>query len=471
MASTTDLDESSRVLRRILDGAERAAERRREAEADELAHALDYAEACADRPRFEGEREQWVQLAGDGTPHVPEFCHLEYAARLGLRPEAGFSALCTALDLRHRFPELWAMVQQLAMPVWVAKKAVTRASALTLTQARALSSDLARAWRDLSPTAFLERVKASVLAITAPRHLNEEEAVLASRHVTLVSSDHCTELYARLSTADGLFLKAQLDRIATELGRAGDASTREVRLSKALGLLATPARSLQLLQGLAADDADTRPLGLDDAEQRECPSAGFRGHACGRITVDPDRLLPRVELVVHVAEEALTSTDEGWVARTSHTGAQLAQTVRQWLGHARVTVRPVLDTAQILPTSAYEVPGRMREVLELRNPTSVFPHSTRRTRRLDLDHTVPYSTSGPPGQTRLGNLGPLTRTEHRAKTFGGWTVRQDEQGVFSWCSPLGYRYERQPDHTRFRRPPEPPSRAEHLVRALLTREP
>lgn len=470
MASTTDLDESTRVLRHILAGAERAAERRREAEADEIACALDYAEACAERPRREGEREQWVQLAGDGTPHVPEFCHLEYAARLGLRPEAGFSALCTALDLRHRFPELWAMVQALSMPVWVAKKVVTRASALTLAQARALSSDLALAWHGLSPTAFLERAKAAVLAITAPRHLSEEEAVLASRHVTIVSSDHCTELYARLSTADGLFLKAQLDRIATELGRAGDASSREVRLSKALGLLASPARSLQVLQGIASDDDS--PLGLETEEQRECPSAGLRGHVCGRVTVDPDRLLPRVELVVHVAEEALTSTDEGWVARTSHTGAQLAQTVKQWLGHARVTVRPVLDTAAVMPTSAYEVPGRMRELLELRNPTSVFPHSTRRTRRLDLDHTVPYAALGPPGQTRPDNLGPLTRTEHRAKTFGGWAVTQDGPGTFVWTSPLGFRYERMPDHTRFHRPPpDPPSRAERWVKGLLIREP
>ena len=34
----------------------------------------------------------------------------------------------------------------------------------------------------------------------------------------------------------------------------------------------------------------------------------------------------------------------------------------------------------------------------------------------DLDHTVEYSDTGPPGQTSTENLAPLCRTHHRAKT-------------------------------------------------------
>ena len=37
----------------------------------------------------------------------------------------------------------------------------------------------------------------------------------------------------------------------------------------------------------------------------------------------------------------------------------------------------------------------------------------------------------------MGNLGPLTRTEHRAKTLGGWQARQPDLGTYLWRSPDG----------------------------------
>ncbi|WP_022911176.1 HNH endonuclease signature motif containing protein [Aestuariimicrobium kwangyangense] len=466
MGMATDDELTDQMLRGILDEAVVASNRRRRAEADELVHALHFAEACASRRKGDEDRERRTRLASDGTPEVPEFCHLEYAARLGMRPESGFSVIAIALDLHHRFPEVWDLVHRLSMPVWVAKKVAHATTELPLDQARRLSATLPAEWRRLSPTAFIEHVKACVLMLQAPREVAAGDQELASRGVAFVQNQHTTELHARLSKADAAFLDAQLNRLATELGRAGDTSSRAVRLSKSLGLLATPARALQILQGAIADETDVLPSGLETEEQRECPSTGFRGHLCGQVTVDPDRLLPTMELVVHIAQDALTSGDSA-VARTSHFGPQSAATVRQWLGHGRVTVRPVLDTASVLPSSAYEVPGRMRELLDLRNPTSVFPHSTRRSRRLDQDHTVPYSTSGPAGQTRPDNLGPLTRREHRAKTLGGWRVTQTSPGVFEWESPLGYRYMRTPDHTSMVKDPDAQSWVERMLVALL----
>ena len=38
----------------------------------------------------------------------------------------------------------------------------------------------------------------------------------------------------------------------------------------------------------------------------------------------------------------------------------------------------------------------------------------------------------------LGNLGPLTRSEHRAKTVGRWKARQPEPGTYLWRSPEGW---------------------------------
>ena len=89
----------------------------------------------------------------------------------------------------------------------------------------------------------------------------------------------------------------------------------------------------------------------------------------------------------------------------------------------------------------------MREGLEIRNPYEVFPFSTRRSAGLDMDHTQPWRDDGPPGQTRPGNLGPLGRKAHRAKTHGRWQLEQPMPGIFLWRSPLGYRYLVTPSRT------------------------
>jgi hypothetical protein len=117
--------------------------------------------------------------------------------------------------------------------------------------------------------------------------------------------------------------------------------------------------------------------------------------------------------------------------------------VQEFLGHANVRVVPVLDVAGQEPVDAYETPARLREAVHLRNPACVFPWSSNTSRRVDMDHTVPYvppEDGGPPGQTGLHNLGPLSRYAHRLRTHGRWRLRQPRPGVFEWRSPHGYRY-------------------------------
>ena len=113
------------------------------------------------------------------------------------------------------------------------------------------------------------------------------------------------------------------------------------------------------------------------------------------------------------------------------------------LGHTRVTVKPVIDLADQAPVDGYQTPAAMRERVLLRTPADVFPHAVNRDRgSLDLDHTRPYqpmSRGGPPGQTRPGNLGPMTRRHHRIKTHcPGWEARQPTPGVYLWRTPHGY---------------------------------
>ena len=120
-------------------------------------------------------------------------------------------------------------------------------------------------------------------------------------------------------------------------------------------------------------------------------------------------------------------------------GPLLTERLPEFLAGTKVTVRPIIDPADIQPIDCYETPARMRFALNQRNPVDVFPYATLNAASCDADHTTPY-TDGRPGQTHLGNLGPLSRKTHRAKTHGKWKLEQPTPGVFHWTSPHGYQY-------------------------------
>ena len=115
-------------------------------------------------------------------------------------------------------------------------------------------------------------------------------------------------------------------------------------------------------------------------------------------------------------------------------------------GHGVVRIEevgPVLDPVDDTPVNAYEIPTLMRERVRLRNPVDIFPWATTPARGCDLDHTRAFldpARGGPPGQTGPANLGPLSRSHHRTKTFTRWRVRQAEPGVYVWRSPNGWIY-------------------------------
>lgn len=106
-------------------------------------------------------------------------------------------------------------------------------------------------------------------------------------------------------------------------------------------------------------------------------------------------------------------------------------------------MRPVWDPAEVAPVDAYEIPHRTRDAVRLRNLADVFPYGSCTSATMDLDHTVPYvpmNYGGPPGQTAVVKLGPLTRRHHRAVTHGRWQRRQPTNGHFVFRSPKGYVY-------------------------------
>ena len=155
-------------------------------------------------------------------------------------------------------------------------------------------------------------------------------------------------------------------------------------------------------------------------------------------------------LYLHLSQEAVEEYLAGnacsrAVGRFEGVGPLTLEQIRRFLGRTAcdVRVQPVINLSEEPAADSYEIPQRLRQMMFLRLPGGMFPWSPGVSRGSDLDHTTPYvdpDHGGPPGQTRIGNLGPGQRTEHRVKTHGGWQFRQPATGVFVCRSRYGNFY-------------------------------
>jgi hypothetical protein len=404
--------------------------------------------------------ERPVRLGGDGTPTVGDFAPAELGCVLRISDGAADRLIGDALDLRHRLAQIWAAVLAGRVPAYQARRIAAATRHLSVEQAGWVDAQLAPSLGAVSWGRLETLLEAKI--IEADPVGAEQRAALAAqdRFVRLGrASQHGLKLIiARATAGDAIWFKATVDRIAEILAQQGDTDSVEVRRSKAIGILAQPAQALQLLcehqsdewdgaaEPAAAAEHDAEPADIAEAaDTAEADQNAERDvdadHQSLRLEpppFDPDRARPRAVVYVHLSSEALT--DGSGVARVEDVGPVLLCRLRSVLGdRCMINLKPVIDLpAGHTPVDSYEIPARLREHLQLRYPTDVFPYAAAVSRRIDVDHTIRYLSpdrGGPPGQTRIGNLGPHVRRHHRCKTHGGWQVRQPEPGTWVWRSP------------------------------------
>jgi hypothetical protein len=142
----------------------------------------------------------------------------------------------------------------------------------------------------------------------------------------------------------------------------------------------------------------------------------------------------------------------------------LLEQIQSWCADTRteVTIKPVIDLNTRLAAQAYKVPADIREQIQLRDRTCVFPGCARPARRCDVDHIIEYDHDADaegrpqPGPTTTSNLACLCRFHHRLKTHSPWRYEMVEPGIFEWTSPHGHRYRRDHTGTTALDPPAPP---------------
>jgi len=380
---------------------------------------------------------------GAGTPAISEFCVAEFGVLHGTGAMTAQMLIADALDLRHRLPRLWAQVRAGQVLAWQARKVAEMTRALSWDACAEIDAQLSGALGLLPWGRFRRILAAAVLDADPALAAERQEQARRLRDVWATDSeDGLKTIIARAASGDVVWFMATINRLAEILvgdgDGDGDTDPVELRRSKAIGILAHPARALQLLSAhrddptTAADEPEDQPES-DQASLDTDPPTPAQTRA-GR---------PRVVLHYHLSDAAVRS-GHGMV-RPEHGEPITLDELRAWLADTgcTITVRPVVDPADVAAVDAYEIPAWMRDAVRLRNLADVFPYGSCTTATMDLDHTIPWrpvDEGGPPGQTRSGNLGPLTRAHHRAVTHGRWRRRQPDPGQYLFRSPTGTVY-------------------------------
>jgi Domain of unknown function (DUF222) len=407
------------------------------------------------RSRLPG-TERPIRFGGEGTSTIGDFAPAELGCVLRISDGAASKLIADAVDLRHRLRLIWAAMVAGQVPAYQARHIATATRHLSLEQAATVDQRLAGSLGGLSWTRLHTLLQAAIMQADPEGAERAAAAAATERFVRLGrESEHGLKIIiARAAAGDAIWFKAIIDRIADILAREGDHDPVEIRRSKAIGIIARPAEALQLLCQHQDDDwdgsAEPADLDLEPAEDEpnhdqeaaaEAASHGKQQHHSLHITpspFDPTKARPRAVVYVHLSEEALRAGSG--LARVEEVGPVLLSRLPSLLGdHCSISLKPVIDLpAGHIAVDSYEIPANLREHLQLRYPADVFPYAAAVSRNLDIDHTIAYlslAQGGPPGQTRISNLGPHTRYHHRLKTHSTWQVRQPEPGTWLWRSP------------------------------------
>ncbi|GAB3747165.1 DUF222 domain-containing protein [Microlunatus parietis] len=406
-----------------------------------------------------------VRPGGEGTPEVHDLALEELAVKIKKSDYACMKFVGEVLDLRHRLPLLWEKTMRCEVEGWQARSIARQTHDLTLEMALQVDEELAGVAGLVGQQKLQNLTEAAMARVDGPRL--EREAAERKKQLGVWLSQTNDEglkgLFARLQPPDAVRLFGRIQELADAL--PPDGRTPDERRAAGLALLANELEASRLLaeyrqpdlfgeafaEAVLPVDGEDEHEPLEESELhpslRDQPAKIIDTEADAKAAVfkaaveqivaklDPALLVPTSTLIVHIAAETLAG--EHGICRVPGIGPVLKGVVKDWLGHDRVKVVPVINLNDTpAPVDDYQIPPRHKRYLRFARPGSRFPWSTA-TGRLEFDHTQPYRSAGPPGQTDIAKLTPLAKREHRAVTFGGWQRRQPEPDTMIFKSPHG----------------------------------
>lgn len=385
---------------------------RRRADLRDLLEALEWCDLNSSDPQAEPKAvpishggDHLTRCGGDGTPDVAQLCAAEYAIARQAGERATWNLMSDALDLRHRFPSMWAKAQTLACEVWVLRRVAVMARRLTKQEAEQVDLAMAEVLSQ-SPGRILQIAEARIIEADLRGHADRVREDNSRRGAWFPKPSPGEQL-----EVDGI---SGSRRFAARLkpGQAGE-------LDHTLDVIADPHAAAAILDEAQADPAAATVEQRPERKQKTARKA---------------------QVLIHVDADVLARGADG-VARVEGWGPVLLSQLAELLGRADITLAPVIDLRTLTSVNAYEHPATMKRRTELRTVGDVFPHSTHRPGRgdLDHDHATAWVPGGPPDQTSDLNDSPLVRRHHRAKTHQAYVLRQTGPGRHEGTTPHGLR--------------------------------
>ena len=190
-----------------------------------------------------------MQLGGEGTPRVQEFCLGEIALARGTGVTATINATADVLDLIYRLPETWAVCEAGEAELHIARRVAKLSRHLPADRVGVVDRAVARIIAHESGGRVLAVAEAKIIEADPALH---EERVEAERRRRYVSSGRTDEfglrtVIARVEAGDAVWVEAIVARVAEIIApRYPDATADELR-AIAFGWLARPAELLPLL--------------------------------------------------------------------------------------------------------------------------------------------------------------------------------------------------------------------------------
>ena len=332
-----------------------------------------------------------VQVGGDGTPGVQDFCLGEIALARGTGVMSSRNALADVLDLQHRLPLTWAVCVRGECEVWVARRVAKLSRHLGADKVGLVDSAMSRMIATESAGRVLEVAEAKV--IEADPALHEEKTEAERRAGSPASA-------APTSTACGCSSPASTPATRWRSRRpcAGSRRSSPPATPRRAPTSCAPWRSPgwrgRPSSSRCSSSTPTRPR----ARRRVRAGAGaepgrplaFPADLLDALRdVDLRPLAPKAVLHVHLHEAALAGTDA--VARVEGFGPVTLTRLTELLRRFDVRIQPVKDLSDRVRYTAYEHPETLRDQVHLVTGGDYWPYATSTSRNVDLDHPTPYN--------------------------------------------------------------------------------
>ena len=304
-----------------------------------------------------------------------------------------------------------------------------------------------------------------VMRLDAEASRRRHEKAVSQRHVRRrVLEDGMAEL-AVISTAQDIAAIWQaLTAFAEHAKARGD--DRDVGNRRVDALVDLCIGALDRFAGWDAGRLPA-PFGLPESSVAESGSetdslrsATARGCACGGCSCDRPMdnrrsrrnrtRRRRAQVRVTMPLSALLGGDApAWLEGHGWISGEQARQIAADAELTRLVCDPLTGLVVDAGRTVYRPPEALARKVRARDQTCVMPGCPRPADLCDLDHVVPakpHPRTGKPteGPTDQDNLGPGCRHHHLCKDGMGWDVVRHPDGSYTWTSPLGRDYVREP---------------------------